>query len=111
MKKNVFTVLLCGLLPLSAQADDASIEQRLQRLEAQISRLQNRVTLLERLLRHSDGAPTGQQVYVCRLNVFAKTYEGESVNQGMAKRQAQKACQRTQQAIFCAVDQIECERY
>lgn len=102
--------LLCGLLPIHALAADTDTEQRLQRLEVQISQLQNRIVLLERALGQSSHS-SGNNTYVCRLSPFATTYKGESDNQGRAKRQAQQACLRDHQIMFCQIEQIRCDRY
>ena len=114
MSKNLLAALICCLLPLSALAADAATEQRLQRLEAQINQLQNRIILLERNLSLGVRPGTGEEgshVYVCRLNPFASTYKGESTNQGRAKLQAQQACLRDHQMMFCQTEQIRCDRY
>ena len=54
---------------------------------------------------------SGNNTYVCRLSPFATTYKGESDNQGRAKRQAQQACLRDHQMMFCQTEQIRCDRY
>ena len=105
MKKTFLAAVLCGLLSTHALAADADTEQRLQRLEAQVSQLQNRIVLLERALSQSSNSGSGNNTYVCRLSPFATTYKGR------AKRQAQQACLRDHQMMFCQTEQIRCDRY
>ena len=111
MKKILLSALLCGLMPIHALAADADTELRLQRLEAQISQLQNRIVLLERALSQSSNSGIGNNTYESRLSPYATTYKGESDNQGRAKRQAQQACLRDHQMMFCQTEQIRCDRY
>lgn len=105
-------VLSIALCRFPAYADDLATQQRFQQLETQIAQLQNRVAVLERLLANSQQATSNNQnIYVCHLKPFTQTYSGESTNMGQAKRQAQKACLRERNEIFCRSENIRCETY
>ncbi|PJK14019.1 hypothetical protein CO613_08555 [Lysobacteraceae bacterium NML07-0707] len=105
-------MLLCSLFlaPLAAGAADAETEHRLARLEAEVRHLQARIQLLEDERRHYSRFNT-DTLHVCRINAFTRTYEGESSHPGLARRQAQKACERENDAMFCRTENIRCNRY
>lgn len=110
--KMLPTLLLSGLFlaPLTAGAVDAQTEHRLARLETEIRHLQARIQLLEDERRYY-GRANSDTLHVCRISAFTRNYEGESVHPGIARRQAQKACERENDAMFCRTENIRCSRY
>lgn len=112
--KMLPALLLCSLLliPASTIAADTQTEHRLARMEAEIRHLQARIRLLEDALHHSPPAPQRNDAFhVCRIKAFTRSYEGESSNPGLARRQAQKACELENDAMFCRIENIQCTRY
>lgn len=113
--KMLPALLLCSLLltpAISTANDDAQTEQRLARMEAEIRHLQARIRLLEDALHHSPPARQRNDAFhVCRIKAFTRSYEGESSNPGLARRQAQKACELENDAMFCRIENIQCTRY
>ncbi len=111
MNKLMVAVMAAGLLASPVWADSAT-NARVQQLERQVRLLEQRVSLLEqRLAVVGRPNPSRQNYYVCRISAFATQFEGESPNQGLAKRQAQRACQAKYEGFFCQMDQVRCEQY
>ena len=111
INKLVVGVMAAIMLASPVWADSAT-DARMQQLERQVRLLGQRVSLLEqRLAVEGRPNPVRQNYYVCRISAFATQFEGESPNQGMAKRQAQRACQAKYEGFFCQIDQVRCEQY
>ena len=115
-KMNVMSKLMVGVaaaaMLVSPVWADLGTDARVQQLERQVRLLAQRVSVLEqRLAVEGRPGPSRQNYYVCRISAFATQFEGESPNQGMAKRQAQRACQAKYEGFFCQMDQVRCEQY
>ena len=120
MKKLLPLLLALSALPTALYAAPADDAARISTLERRIADLEARIAVLERNQSASNGNVreiiiehrTGRNpAYVCSVTPFSKTYEATSHNEGLARTQVRRACQASENAIFCEDSDIKCRRY